>query len=265
MAVPVLQQVDWPAVGQWLLDAWALVVQRWQISTMVEPWVVALAAAVALGLVAAPIIWPVTRQAATIIHEAGHAVVARVVGRRVLSIKLHTDTSGVMFSAGKPHGVGVLATMVAGYPAPTVLGAALAVSYATGYAGAGLTVYQLVLLITAWLCSNIVGLLCVLAAFGVTGVLWLVGPAWLVSAAVVALAVFYVVAGLRCMVDVLRIHLRAKTAAGDHAVVQDQVATTDASQAAGAVWWLPLPAGFWLMSFFVIGLTCLAVVIEMLW
>lgn len=254
--------MQWSTVRDWAGDAWALVVDRWHVSTTVSGWLLVSVVVMALALAVTPGVWRVTRQAATIIHEAGHAVVARLVGRKVLSIKLHTDTSGVMFSAGKPTGLGVLATMMAGYPAPTILGAGLAISYAAGYAGAGLTVYQVALLVTAWLCSNVVGLVSVLAASAITGVLWCVGPTWLVSATVAGLAVFYAVAGVRCMAEVTALHVKAHQAGHDTAAMRAHVATTDASQAATAVWWLPLPAGFWLICCFVLGFSSLALVVD---
>jgi len=58
----------------------------------------------------------------TIAHEGGHALVALLVGRRLNNIELHSDTSGVTVSSGKPYGPGMVFTMMAGYPAPPLLG-----------------------------------------------------------------------------------------------------------------------------------------------
>jgi hypothetical protein len=87
-----------------------------------EPWVVALTAALALGAVAWPPAWSLTRHVSTIVHEAGHAVVALLTGRRLAGIRLHSDSSGVTVSVGRPRGPGMVAMLAAGYPAPALLG-----------------------------------------------------------------------------------------------------------------------------------------------
>ena len=42
----------------------------------------------------------------TIVHEAGHAVAALLTGRRLAGIRLHSDSSGVTVSVGRPRGPG---------------------------------------------------------------------------------------------------------------------------------------------------------------
>jgi hypothetical protein len=87
-----------------------------------SPWA---AAATAFVLVAAPPLWRFTRHVVTLVHEAGHALVAVTTGRRLSAITLHTDTSGLTVSRGKPRGLGMMATAAAGYPAPAAAGLAL--------------------------------------------------------------------------------------------------------------------------------------------
>jgi hypothetical protein len=79
-----------------------------------------LAAAAALVLV--PRAWKLTRHAITIVHEGGHGLVAALSGRRLQGIRLHSDTSGLTVSRGKPRGMGMVLTLLAGYTAPAVLG-----------------------------------------------------------------------------------------------------------------------------------------------
>lgn len=67
-------------------------------------------------------IWRWLRNAVTIAHEGGHALVAVLVGRRLQSIRLHQDTSGLTVSKGKPHGPGMVLTLMVGYVAPSLLG-----------------------------------------------------------------------------------------------------------------------------------------------
>ena len=86
-----------------------------------NPMVAALVGA-ALALV--PPVWHYSRHVVTLVHEAGHAVVALLTGRRLNAIRLHSDTSGLTVSSGRPRGPGMVAMAAAGYLAPSVLGLA---------------------------------------------------------------------------------------------------------------------------------------------
>jgi hypothetical protein len=66
--------------------------------------------------------WRVTRSVVTIAHEGGHALVALLTGRQLRGIQLHSDTSGVTVSRGKPYGPGMIFTAMAGYVTPPLLG-----------------------------------------------------------------------------------------------------------------------------------------------
>jgi hypothetical protein len=79
-------------------------------------------AAVALLAVAVDRVWRWTRNVITIVHEAGHAVAALLTGRRLTGIRLHSDTSGLTLSVGKPDGAGMVLTTAAGYLSPSLLG-----------------------------------------------------------------------------------------------------------------------------------------------
>ncbi|EME16632.1 M50 family metallopeptidase [Rhodococcus triatomae] len=69
-------------------------------------------------------LWNLTRHAVTLAHEAGHAVAAVATGRRLTGIRLHSDTSGLTLSRGRPRGPGMVVTAAAGYLAPSLLGVA---------------------------------------------------------------------------------------------------------------------------------------------
>ena len=86
-----------------------------------EP-VILVTAAVALVVVAVSGVWRLARNVITIVHEAGHALVAVLVGRRLSGIRLHSDTSGLTLTRGKPYGPGMVCTALAGYLAPSLLG-----------------------------------------------------------------------------------------------------------------------------------------------
>ncbi|GAA3228491.1 M50 family metallopeptidase [Actinocorallia longicatena] len=94
----------------------------WQVNDDPKPWIVVAAAVLALGLVAYPPAWRLSRNIVTIAHEGGHALVALLFGRKLDGIRLHSDTSGVTVSRGRPDGAGMVFTALAGYTAPPLLG-----------------------------------------------------------------------------------------------------------------------------------------------
>ncbi|MER7764082.1 M50 family metallopeptidase [Streptomyces sp. NPDC097619] len=85
-------------------------------------WLVAATAAVALAVVLPRPVWLVARNAVTIAHEGGHGLAAVLTGRRLDGIRLHSDTSGLTVSRGRPTGPGMILTAAAGYTAPSLLG-----------------------------------------------------------------------------------------------------------------------------------------------
>ncbi len=81
-----------------------------------------------------PALWRRGRHLVTIAHEGGHALVATLTGRRLGGIRLHSDTSGLTVSRGRPRGFGMILTLLAGYTAPALLGLAAATMLGAGYA-----------------------------------------------------------------------------------------------------------------------------------
>ncbi|AHH95037.1 M50 family metallopeptidase [Kutzneria viridogrisea] len=77
-------------------------------------------------------VWRITRNAVTIAHEGGHALVALLTGRRLTGIQLHSDTSGLTLTRGKPRGPGMVLTAAAGYVTPSLLGLGAAALIAAG-------------------------------------------------------------------------------------------------------------------------------------
>lgn len=78
----------------------------------------------ALLVVATRLLWRIARNAITIAHEGGHALIALLTGRKLRGIRLHSDTSGLTLSAGRPTGLGMILTLLAGYIAPSLIGLA---------------------------------------------------------------------------------------------------------------------------------------------
>jgi Peptidase M50B-like len=85
---------------------------------------VLITAAIALAVVAFRPVWRVARNAITIAHEGGHALIALLTGRKLRGIRLEFDTSGLTLSAGRPSGPGMVFTLMAGYIAPSLVGLA---------------------------------------------------------------------------------------------------------------------------------------------
>ncbi len=129
--------------------------------------------AVALLLVLAPATWPRVRLGITVAHEAGHAAVAVLVGRELRAIRLHSDTSGVTVSRGKPRGPGMVAMLAAGYLAPALLGLLAALLLAAGRS-VGL-LWLLLLMLAAlllWVRNGYGFLVLVLGGAGVLALTW---------------------------------------------------------------------------------------------
>jgi hypothetical protein len=91
-------------------------------------------AAAAALLVLSPTLWRLTRHAVTIAHEGAHGAVALAAGRRLSGIRLHSDTSGLTLSAGRPTGPGMVLTCAAGYTGPALFGLGAAALLAAGHA-----------------------------------------------------------------------------------------------------------------------------------
>jgi hypothetical protein len=85
-------------------------------------WLVASTAALAALVVLSPTTWPVARHVVTITHEGAHGAVALLTGRRLAGIRLHSDTSGLTVSKGRPTGPGMVLTLAAGYVGPALAG-----------------------------------------------------------------------------------------------------------------------------------------------
>jgi len=147
--------------------------------------------------------WPRVRLGITVAHEAGHAVVAVLVGRRLRAIRLHSDTSGLTVSRGRPRGPGMVAMLAAGYLAPAALGLLAALLLAAGRS-VGL-LWLLVLLLAALLLwvRNGYGLLVLLAGGGGIVALSWYGDGRVQSVAAYLIAWLLLLAAPRPLVELL--------------------------------------------------------------
>ncbi|MDT0203405.1 M50 family metallopeptidase [Nocardioides sp. AE5] len=138
-------------------------------------------AGVALLLVVLPLTWHWTRHLVTVVHEGGHAFVALLVGRRLSGIRLHSDTSGLTVSRGRPRGPGMVAMLLAGYLAPSAAGVAAAAVLAAGRPVTLLWAMVVVLVLMLVQIRNWYGALVLLVIGGGAG-----AAAWYLPDAVVA-------------------------------------------------------------------------------
>ncbi len=100
-----------------------------------------------LLVVAVEPLWRVLRIAVTLVHELGHAVVGMAVGRRFTGFVLRGDMSGHAVTVGRARGVGRVVSTWAGYPAPALIGAAMAWVAGRGWAAAFIGGVLVILLI----------------------------------------------------------------------------------------------------------------------
>ncbi len=187
----------------------------WQQITLAQPaphgWIVLATAAVALAAVALDQVWRWTRNVVTIAHEGGHALVAVLSGRRLAGIRLHSDTSGLTVSVGRPTGPGMVFTGLAGYVAPSLLGLGGAALAATGRITLLLWLGLLPLAGMLLMIRNIYGGLTLLVTGGlVFAVTWYAAPS--IQAVFAYLAVwFLLVGGVRPVFELQ--HKRSRRAA----------------------------------------------------
>ncbi|MBD5785295.1 M50 family metallopeptidase [Cellulosimicrobium terreum] len=98
------------------------------------PAVVLAMGALALAVVLVTPVWHVARHVITIAHEGAHALAAVLTGRRLSGIRLHSDTSGLTVSRGRPRGFGMVLTAFMGYVGPGLIGLGAAALLRQGYA-----------------------------------------------------------------------------------------------------------------------------------
>jgi hypothetical protein len=188
--------------------------------------------------------WRMARNVITIVHEAGHALVAVLVGRRLRGITLHSDTSGVTVSRGRPSGPGMVSTALAGYIAPSLVGLGLAALVLAGKITLMLWVLTALLLAVLLMIRNLYGVLSVLATGAVLVVVSVVTAPGVQSAFACLTAWFLLFGGVRPVWELqVKRHRR-------------QARDSDADQLAKLT---HTPGIFWIAMFALIALGCLFV------
>jgi hypothetical protein len=217
-----------------LADLW----DRLTGSQPAPPRLIVLGAAVLALLVTAPYrSWRITRHVVTIAHEGGHAITALLTGRRLSAIRLHSDTSGLTVSAGRPTGPGMVATSMAGYITPSLLGLLGAVLLTGGRITLMLWAALAVLAAMLIMIRNVFGAISVVTTIGI-----IFAVSWFTSAQTQAAFAYFavwllLVGGVRPIVELQRMRRRGRLPDSD----ADQLARLTR-----------LPGLFW-VAFFLAG------------
>jgi hypothetical protein len=178
-------------------------------------WLVFSCACLALVTVAYRPTWRVARNVVTIAHEGGHAFAALATGRQLQGIRLHSDTSGLTLSRGKPTGLGMILTLLAGYITPPLLGFVGALFLAAGHITALLWVTILLLLGMLVMIRNLYGAASVIVTGGVIFLVsWFASP--VVQGAFAYVAVwFLLLSGTRPVIELQSMRRRGQAPESD--------------------------------------------------
>ncbi|MEU6991817.1 M50 family metallopeptidase [Streptomyces sp. NPDC046465] len=207
-----------------------------------EQWLVIAVGVVALAVVVPHNIWRLARNAITIAHEGGHGLVALLTGRRLDGIRLHSDTSGLTVSRGKPSGLGMILTAAAGYTAPPLLGLGGAALLAAGHITAFLWLATALLVVMLVMIRNAYGALTVILTGGTFLVVSWLGSTDVQAAFAYAVVWFLLLGGVRPAFELQS--KRRRGGAGD----------SDADQLSRLT---HVPAGLWLFLFHAVSLCSL--------
>jgi hypothetical protein len=193
----------------------------------------------ALLAVAVDGLWRWTRNLVTIVHEAGHALTAVLTGRRLTGIRLHSDTSGLTLSTGRPSGPGMVATAAAGYLAPSLAGLVGVVLLAFDQVTVMLWAATGLLLVMLVMVRNAYGALSLLVTGAIVVAVSLLAGADVQAGFAYAVTWFLLLAGVRPVGELWRERRRWRGQGG----------RTDADQLARLT---HVPGGMW-VGFFGLG------------
>ncbi|WP_432835522.1 M50 family metallopeptidase [Dactylosporangium sp. CA-092794] len=208
-----------------------------------DRFVVLATAAVALLAVLLRPVWKVMRNFVTIAHEGGHALAAVLSGRRLSGIRLHSDTSGLTLSKGRPNGPGMVITGLAGYITPSLLG--LGAAAILGIARITILLWLLLVLLVLMLIMirNFYGVISVVVAGAIIFVVSWFADGQVQGAFAYAFAWFMLLGGVRAVFELQQSRFRR------------QAPNSDADQIARLT---RVPAIVYVGFFVIVVLACLA-------
>lgn len=203
---------------------------------------VAITGIVALAVVLTRLPWRIARNAITIAHEGGHALVALLTGRKLRGIRLHSDTSGLTLSAGRPTGLGMVFTLLAGYVAPSLIG--LAGAWLLGGNRITLLLWVAIVLLLAMLVMirNVFGIISLVVTGGVVFCVSWFTPADVQAAFAYTSVWFLLIGGVRPVGELQTLRSRGR------------LPDSDADQLAGLT---RVPGLFWVGFFGLVNLAAL--------
>ncbi len=216
-----------------------------QVSTPTSPPSLTAVAIIAAAVLAATLFrptWLILRSVITIVHEGSHALVALLAGRELGAIKLHSDTSGLTVSRGKPRGFGMVMTAAAGYVGPALTGLLGAWAVAHGYTAAWLWGFVLILAIMLLKIRNFFGLWSLLVTGTIIGLVSLFAPEQIQVYAAYLLVFILLIGAPRPVLELARGRRR------------DRTRTSDADVLANLT---RIPAVLWLACFAILTLGAL--------
>ncbi len=223
-------------------ETWNEIVARTWPGAAPEPW----ALWPALALLVLVFAWPQARRwgrtLVTIVHEAGHAAVGLMVGRRFHGFVVGRDLSGHAVTSGMSRGPGRVLPLWAGYPAPAVLGALVVLGALRGWAGM-ILVLSLVLLVALLVMSRSLRTAVLVILVGIAaGLLWWWGGPWR-DGTVAGMGPILLVGAW----DSLRDVALSRDGGQDHRTLAQLT---------------PMPAGFWLLTWFLVDLAATGAVVN---
>jgi hypothetical protein len=225
--------------GRSLGEVWTNVLNH---QTDPPHWLILATAVAALALIIPHATWRIARNIVTIAHEGGHAVAAVLSGRRLTGIRLHSDTSGVTVSRGKPYGPGMVATGAAGYVTPSLLGLLGAGLLTLGHITALLWFAVVALAALLVMIRNVYGAASVLVTGGLVFVVSWFGTPQLQAAFAYLFIWFLLLGGVRPVFELQRLRRRG------------MAPTSDADQLSRLT---GVHALFWVALFGFVALACL--------
>lgn len=203
-----------------------------------ELWMLILSWSIAIAAVFTPA-WVVSRNLITVVHEGGHAVMGLLWGRRIAGIKLHSDTSGVTVSKGKPYGLGMIFTAAAGYTAPAFLGLGVQYLVSQGRIFLGIVILGILLLGIFLSVRNFWGLFVTIPLlFGFYFLLQFEES--LQTLLLLMIATFLIVASLKPIIELQIQRMRGEAEGSDADQLQKLT--------------LIIPASLWVLIFFIVSL-----------
>ncbi|GAA4255125.1 M50 family metallopeptidase [Dactylosporangium darangshiense] len=204
--------------------------------------VIVTAVAALLAVLLRPV-WKIMRNFVTIAHEGGHALAAVLSGRRLSGIRLHSDTSGLTLSKGRPNGPGMVVTGLSGYITPSLLGLAAAAILGAGRITILLWLLLLLLVLMLIMIRNFYGVISVVAAGAIIFAVSWFADSQIQGAFAYAFAWFMLLGGVRAVFELQQSRFRR------------QAPNSDADQIARLT---RVPAMVYVGFFVIVVLACLA-------